>query len=339
MKSMDIRKIKYIDSTLRDGSHSIAHKLSLYDIAEYCRAIDGVGIDLVVVGHGNGLGASSRLIGKSLHADEELLQVARSNLKSTKLGVLVIPGFAKLSDIDKAIALGVDVFLVACHVTEVTVTKQFNEYIAAQNKEVIGILMMIHMATDEEIMNQIRILESYGVSSVILMDSAGATTHHRLKSLVKKIVTNSSIEIGFHGHNNLGLAVSNTITALELGASIVDATVRGLGAGAGNTQIEQVIALRQLQNLDNHIKLNDILRISDEIVTRINPSHSGVDGVSISSGLAGVFSGFKPKVIEASKLYDISPYKLFNDLGKQRVVAGQEDKIMETAKKLSESDE
>jgi len=328
--------IRYFDSTLRDGSHAINHQFSVEEVINYCKAIDEVGIDLVIVGHGNGLAASSILIGESLHSDEELLIAARNHLKKTKLGVLVIPGIATLDHIQQAIDLGVDVFLIASHITEASVTKQYIQYVVSMGKECYGILMMIHMASTDVIVNQVKLMEQYGTKGVILMDSAGTSVTSKIREIILQINKETSIEVGIHAHNNLGLAASNTLVAIESGATIVDATVRGLGAGAGNTQLEQIVAIRSMLGIDDNVDFERLLIISDSIVAGFKPTHTGTDGLSIQSAVSGVFSGFKPKVLLASKEFNVSPYRLFYELGKLKVVAGQEDKIREVAYILSE---
>lgn len=326
-------KPSIIDSTLRDGSHSLRHSLTVEQVTEYCSKVDKIGFDLIMVGHGNGLGASSLLIGESSTSDKELLIAARKSLVQTKLGAFVIPGLATIKiDIDMAIEVGVDVFMVATHCTEASVAKQYINYIRQANKPVIGVLMMYHMTSKERLLEEIKKMITYGVESVILMDSAGRSTPSMVIEVFSYLTNKIDIDLGFHAHNNLGLAVSNTLLALENGAKIVDATIRGLGAGAGNCQLEQLISVLALEGNTNSYKLDSLYELSDEVVFKLNPLHSGVDGISISSGTSGVFSGFKPFVINASIKYNISPYSLFDELGKAKVVAGQEDIIDDYAK-------
>lgn len=326
------KDILIFDSTLRDGSHSLRHQLTQLQVSNYCEAVDNLGFDAVMVGHGNGLGASSILIGESRVTDNELLSSARKSLKNTKLGAFIIPGLATIQfDIDPALELGVDVFMVATHCTEASAAKQYVKYLSNKQKEVYGVLMMYHMTSKERLKEEVLKFIDYGVTGVIIMDSAGRSTPWMVAETIEYLVRETSTKIGFHAHNNLGIAVSNTFDAIKNGATIIDATIRGLGAGAGNCQLEQIIPLLQLDGYTLNFDLNKLFRVSDEIVFEMNKSHNAVDSISISSGLAGVFSGFKPYVIEIAKKHKISPYSLFFELGKNKVVAGQEDIIEKIA--------
>ena len=223
------------DPSLRDGNHAIAHALTLADIATYCQTVDDCGLDVIEVGHGNGLGASSLQLGLARHSDIELLECARKNLKQTKLGVHMIPGFAKFSDIQTAIDLGVDVLRIASHCTEADLTETYIEYARANGKYVQGVLMMTHMAPAATLLEQAKKQVSYGANAIVLMDSAGNYDPRDAGEKIGLLVSELDVPIGFHAHNNLGLAISNSIAAAEAGATILDGTMRGFGAGAGNT--------------------------------------------------------------------------------------------------------
>ena len=147
-----MKTIKFFDSTLRDGSHAVKHQISLESIAEYCKKVDGSGLYTVIVGHGNGLGASSLQVGLSAHSDLEMLKTARKNLRHTRLGAFMIPGFGGIrDDLAPALKTGVDLVCIGIHCTEADITAQHIEYVAAQGKEVYGVLMMYHMAGKERL--------------------------------------------------------------------------------------------------------------------------------------------------------------------------------------------
>ena len=232
-----MNRIMVFDSTLRDGSHANKHQFTEKQIVDYCSALDETGMDVIFVGHGNGLGASSSQIGFSLVDEMQMLRVAREHLKETKLGAYLIPGFGTIRDqISKAIDLGVDVFEIGCHCTEADISEQHINYIVNSNRTAYGTLMMFHMASPDIVLENAKKMESYGADGVILMDSAGASTNDMIIEYIDLLTQNLSIPVGYHAHNNLGLAVSNTYTALEHGAQIIDGTLRGYGAGAGNCQ-------------------------------------------------------------------------------------------------------
>jgi 4-hydroxy 2-oxovalerate aldolase len=332
-----MKKIRFFDATLRDGSHAIRHQLTKEIIESYCRSMDSSGVYAIIVGHGNGLGASSLQIGLSLLSDSEMISVARNNLVNTKLGVYLIPGFGTINDdIIPAMENGVDLFKIGCHCTEADTTRQHIEYLREHNKEVYGILMMYHMATPEKILEEARKMQSYGAHGVILMDSAGASTPQMVKKVISLLSDNLNISIGFHPHNNLSLAVANAYIAVEEGASIIDGTIRGFGAGAGNCQIEALAALLEKCGHKLDINLYNLFDTSENIIKPLMPDEKGLSDISIVSGMAGVFSAFKIPVQTAAEEFKVDPRDILFELGNQRVVGGQEDMIIEVAKKLSD---
>src|SRR6478609_2569212 len=216
------------DPTLRDGNHAVQHRLNAEQIRRYAAAANAARVAIVEVGHGNGLGASSLQVGEALLSDEEMLRIAREELSDVKLGAFGIPGFATMRrDLDLAIDVGVDVFRVGAHCTEADLTERHITYLREREKEVYGVLMMCHMATPEQLCEEAQKMESYG--ALLTQD---------LQDRIARMVDATSIAIGFHGHNNLCLAVANSVAAVDAGATIVDGTARGFGAGAGNTALE-----------------------------------------------------------------------------------------------------
>ena len=325
------------DSTLRDGSHALKHQLTRETIAAYCDKVDDAGLEVVIVGHGNGLGASTLQTGLSLLTDAEMLTVAREHLKKTKLGVFLIPGYGTiLEDIAPALEIGVDVVCVASHCTEANVTRQHIEYVKSKGKEVYGVLMMYHMTTVDKIVEEALKMESYGAQGVFIMDSAGASTPQMVIDTIKALKANLKIKVGFHPHNNLGLAVGNAYLALEAGADIIDATTRGLGAGAGNCQLEAFIAMMDKQGLETGVDLYRILDASEDIIAPLWPEGAALSALSIVSGLSGVFSSFATHVKNASKQFDIDPRDIFIELGNRKVVGGQEDMVVDVAMNLAQ---
>ena len=324
------------DSTLREGSHAVKHQLTIDAIEDYCQAIDGTGVYSVIVGHGNGLGASSLQVGLSLLDERTMLQTARKNLEKTKLGIYMIPGFGTIEDnLIPAISDGVDVFKIGCHCTEADTTRQHIEYLRNLGRETYGILMMCHMASPERLLEECQKMQSYGVQGVILMDSAGAFTPEMVKRAISTLYNGLQIHIGFHPHNNMGIAVSNAYTAIQEGANIIDGTLRGFGAGAGNCQLEALIALLEKSNINTGIDFYRMLDASERVMPGIMGKEMGLDPISIVSGQAGVFSAFKIHVLKAAKEFDVDPRDILVELGRRKAVGGQEDMIIEVAEKLS----
>lgn len=328
--------IKFFDSTLRDGSHAVKHQISLESVKKYCQVVDGSGLYTVIVGHGNGLGASSLQVGRSAHKDTEMIAAARENLKKTRLGAFMIPGFGTIKDnLAPAIEAGVDLVCIGIHCTEADVTQQHIEYVRSRGKEAFGVLMMYHMAEKERLVEEAKKMQLYGAQGVILMDSAGSSTPIMVKNTVEFLVKNLEIPVGFHAHNNMAMAVGNTLVAIQAGAQIVDGTTRGFGAGAGNCQLEALMALMQKMEMQTGVDLYKMLDASEDVVKPMMSKAQETDAVSIVSGLAGVFSGFSAPVRKAAEKYKVDPRDIFMELGRRKVVAGQEDLIMEVAFELS----
>lgn len=327
-----MRKIIFFDSTLRDGSHAVKHQIMVDDIESYCKLIDDSGMYTTIVGHGNGLGASSLQVGLSKHTDHEMLITARKNLMKSKLGVYMIPGFATIKDnMRPAIEDGVELFCVGCHCTEADVTKQHIEFARSNGKEAYGVLMMYHTASVEEILTQALKMQNYGAMGVILMDSAGASTPELVQRTISTLVDGLHMKVGFHPHNNLGLAVANAYTAINEGASIIDGTLRGLGAGAGNCPLEVLIALLEKEKIKSGVNLYKMLDAANLVAANLIVPSTGVSDISIVSGMAGIFSSFATQVKNAADEFEVDPRDIFLELGKRKVVAGQEDVIIEVA--------
>lgn len=331
-----MERIKFIDATLRDGNHALKQQISRSIVSDYCEKIDDAGLDAVVVGHGNGLGASSLQVGIALESDDVLLKTAKEKLKKTTLGAYLIPGFGTIKDnIDSAIENGIGLLKVGCHCTEADTTRQHIEYAKFMNIKAYGILMMYHMASTEKLVEEAGKMQSYGADAVILMDSAGASTPELVKKTISTLKDNLEIEIGFHAHNNLSLAVANTYVAIREGATIVDGTIRGLGAGAGNCQLEAIASLLVKEGYKTDLNLYKMFDVSKAVVAPLMiPPFSGLDDISIVSGMSGVFSAFKVHVLKAADTFGVDARDIFMELGKQKVVAGQEDKIIEIAEKI-----
>jgi 4-hydroxy 2-oxovalerate aldolase len=322
------------DVTLRDGNHALRHQLSTKFVKDYCRAAENSGVWAVEVGHGNGLGASSFLVGESQFSDQELLIAARSNLNKVKLAVHSIPGFATIrKNLKPAMSCGVDIFRIATHVTEATVSQKHIEFLAENDQIVHGVLMMSHMADTKQLIEQITLMKKYGANAVILMDSAGNLIPDMVTSRISRIKEELEIDLGFHAHNNLGVAVSNAKAAIDSGATIIDGASMGLGAGAGNAQLESIVANLKLSKLTN-LDVSEFLEISKLVESRHPESLPRTTSSSIRSGMAGVFSGYAPQVSSASEEFGIDANLIWEELGKRKLVAGQESMVREIAQDL-----
>lgn len=330
------KKITIIDSTLRDGSHALAHQLSREFIEGYAQGAELAGMPFLVVGHGNGLGASSVHLGQSLLTDHEMLSVAKSKLSRTKLAGFLIPGFGTIKrDIIPAIEAGIQCLIVASHCTEANVTRQHIQFGRSHNLETYGVLMMSHMATSEQLLENAKAMESYGAEGIILMDSAGAYLPVDVQHKIATLVRGLHVAVGFHAHNNLGMAVANSLIAVESGATIIDATTRGLGAGAGNCPLEAFSAVLSRSGTETGLNLYSLMDNGD-LVAAYASKLPEINSITLTSGLSGVFSGFAPHASKAAKRFGVDVRDILSELGRRSIVAGQEDMIIEVAKMLSQ---
>lgn len=330
-----MKNIIITDSSLRDGNHAVKHTISLDSIKRYCQFADQANIPIVEVGHGNGLGASSLLIGQSPHTDKQILISARESLKKSKLGIHVIPGISTIKkDIIQAIDLGVDVFRVATHCTEATLSKSHIEYLKRKEKVVFGVLMMSALTDTKTLVENAKIMEDYGADAIIIMDSTGTYLPKDVYERVDSLKNNLIIDIGFHAHDNLGLATANSLTAANYGAKYIDACIRGFGAGAGNTHLEMIIPVLEKSGYEIGIDFQKVIIEADKVMEYLISNAPISTPVNVLTGLNRLFSGFEKPIIKASKLFGIEYSSLIFELGNRKLVAGQEDLILEVAQKL-----
>jgi 4-hydroxy 2-oxovalerate aldolase len=319
------------DPTLRDGHHAVRHQLGADQLRAYAQAADAAGVPVVEVGHGNGLGASSLQVGRARLSDDEMLSVVREALGSSRMAVFMLPGWGTTADLDKAIAHQVDIVRIGTHCTEADLAERHLGYLCEHGIETQGVLLMSHMVGPERLARECAKLASYGANAVGIMDSAGHYLPADVSERIRAIREAVDVPVLFHGHNNLGMAVANSVAAAQAGAGIIDACARGFGAGAGNTQLEVVVPVLERTGFAVGIDLYGLLDAADIAERVLMPAPPTIDSVSIVSGLAGVFSGFKNRVLDVSCREGVDLRDVFFELGRRQVVAGQEDLVMDVA--------
>jgi 4-hydroxy-2-oxovalerate aldolase len=329
------KKIRLVDSTLRDGMHAVSHKFTPEDMAAIASRLDKSGLDIIEVSHGDGLGGSSYQYGFAAASDQEYLEAVSKVLNNSKLAVLLLPGIGTRKDLEMAINCGAEIARIATHCTEADISPQHIAMAKKKGLEVIGFLMMAHMIEADELLTQAKIMEKAGADVVYVTDSAGALTPGEVRDRVSKLNKGLEIEVGFHAHNNLDLAVGNTIAAIDAGATIVDGTLSGLGAGAGNAPTEAIVATLEKLDYDLNIDLYEIIDTSEEEVKPRMHRPQILDGTSLMLGYAGVYSSFLLHTERAAKKYNVDPRDILVKLGEMGVVGGQEDIILDIASKIS----
>jgi 4-hydroxy 2-oxovalerate aldolase len=325
------REIQIHDPSLRDGHHAVRHNLGADQLRAYAQAANAAGIPVVEVGHGNGLGASSLQVGRARLSDDEMLTVVREALTDSKLGVFLLPGWATIDDIKNAIARQVDLIRIGVHCTEGDLAERHLGYLRDEGVEAHGVLLMSHMASPEKLAEECARLVGYGATGVGILDSSGHFLPADVTERIAAMRAAVDVPVMFHGHNNLGMAVANSIAAAEAGADILDACARGFGAGAGNTQLEVLVPVLERLGYRTGIDLYKLLDAADLAERELMPAPPTIDSISIVSGLAGVFSGFKNRVLDISAREGVDPRDVFFELGRRQAVAGQEDLIVDVA--------
>ncbi|MGI6225281.1 MAG: 4-hydroxy-2-oxovalerate aldolase [Peptococcales bacterium] len=330
-----VKKIRIIDSTLRDGMHAVSHKFTPSDMAEIARKLDEAGVDTIEIGHGDGLGGSSFQYGFAAYSDEEYLKAVSQVLTNAKLDVLLLPGIGTKKELEASYRYGAKVVRVATHVTEADVGEQHIKLAKDLGMEAIGFLMMAHMADVKKIVEQAKLFESYGADIVYVTDSAGALTPQGVYERIKAVKENVAIPVGHHAHNNLGLAVANTLAAIEAGADVVDATCKGLGAGAGNTQMEVLVAVLHKLGYETGIDLYKIMDVADDVVSPKMHRPQVIDKNSLTIGYAGVYGSFLLHALRAADKFGVDARDILFEMGQRKTVGGQEDMIVDVAYELS----
>ncbi|OII66827.1 4-hydroxy-2-oxovalerate aldolase [Streptomyces sp. CC77] len=326
------------DPTLRDGQHAVRHRLGAAALRGYAEAADAAGIPVVEVGHGNGLGASSLQVGEAAVSDDEMLAAVREALRTSRMGVFMLPGWGTSDDLRKALKHGVDVIRIGVHCTETSLAERHLGFLREEGAEAHCVLMMSHMASPAELAEQAVRAVGYGAQAVGIMDSAGHFLPQDVSErigAIRSAVGPLDVPVIFHGHNNLGMAVANSVAAAVAGARIIDGCARGFGAGAGNTQLEVLVPVLERTGYPTGIDLYALLDAAEYAERELMPAPPVTGSLSIVSGLAGVFSGFKHQVLDLSARAGVDPRDVFFELGRRQAIAGQEDLIVDVVAELA----
>ncbi|MCL1917833.1 MAG: 4-hydroxy-2-oxovalerate aldolase [Peptococcaceae bacterium] len=329
-------KIILVDTTMRDGSHAIRHTYEAAQAAAIAEGLEEAGVPILEVAHGDGLGGSSYTYGFSKSNEFDLVRAAASKVRRTKVAVLLLPGIGTIEDLKQARDAGASVVRVATHVTEADVSAQHIAAAKELGMMAVGFLMMVHMTSPEHIAEEAAKMESYGADYINLADSAGYLMPEGVTDRIKAVRAAVKIPVGWHAHNNLALAMANSLAAVEAGAEYVDGTLRGLGAGAGNTQLEVLVGVLNRRDIETGVDFYRVMDLAQDVVDPLMQRPQVVDNGSLMLGYAGVYSSFLLHVYAAAEKFGLEPRDILVELGRRGMVGGQEDMIIDVAYQLKQ---
>jgi len=333
------KKITVHDMTLRDGMHPKRHQITLEQMRNIARGLDDAGVPLIEVTHGDGLGGSSVNYGFPAHSDEEYLSAVIPLLKRAKVSALLLPGIGTVDHLKMAYELGVHTIRVATHCTEADVSEQHITLARKLEMDTVGFLMMSHMNSPEGLIKQAKLMEGYGANCVYITDSAGYMLPDDVRARVTAVrqALKPETELGFHCHHNLALGVANPLVAMECGANRIDAACAGLGAGAGNTPMEVLIAVCDRMGIETGVDVWKIQDVAEDLVVPIMDFPIRIDRDALTLGYAGVYGSFLLFAKRAEKKYGVPAREILVELGRRGMVGGQEDMIEDTAMTLAKA--
>lgn len=332
---MTSKKVLINDVTLRDGMHAISHQYTNEQIALLTRLLDESGVDIIEATHGDGLGGSSIQFGFSKETEDDIIRTTVENAKNAKVAVLLLPGVGTIDHLKNAKQLGAEVVRVATHCTEADVSEQHIKAGVELGMDTVGFLMMSHRTTPENLLEEAKKMESYGAGTIYVVDSAGALTMDDVKRRVSLFRENLSTDIGFHAHNNLSLGVANSIVALQEGVDRVDASLAGMGAGAGNAALEQLVAVMNKMDIPHNVDLFKTMDAAENVMKPMMTRPVQIDRLSLMLGYTGVYSSFLLFAERAGKEYGVDARDILVRVGEMNAVGGQEDWIIGIAQDLA----
>ncbi|MDR1852060.1 MAG: 4-hydroxy-2-oxovalerate aldolase [Propionibacteriaceae bacterium] len=327
------------DVTLRDGSHAVRHQFTVPQVQAVAKALDEAGVDSIEVTHGDGLGGSSVNYGFASDGDYEKIAAAAEVVENAAICVLLLPGVGTIPDLQRAYDCGARYVRIATHCTEADISAQHIAAAREMGFNTTGFLMMSHMVDASKLVEQALLMESYGAQCVYVTDSAGAmnTDEYAAKFRAVREALQPETEMGVHAHQNLSLAVANSVACVKEGAYRVDASLAGLGAGAGNTPIEAFVAVADKLGWDTGVDVFKLLDAADDLIRPMLLQPVQVDRDSLSLGYAGVYGSFLLHARRASAKYGIPTHEILLELGRRKMVGGQEDMIVDVALDLAKA--
>ena len=331
------KKVRLHDMSLRYGMHAKRHQISLEQMVSVATGLDAAGVPLIEITHGDGLGGASVNYGFPAHSDREYFEAVIPRLKQARVSALLLPGIGTVEHLKMAHGCGVSTIRVATHCTEADVSEQHIGMAREMGLDTVGFLMMAHMVSAEQLLAQAKLMESFGANCIYCTDSAGYMLPDEVSAKIGllRAELKPHTEVGFHGHHNLGMAIANSLAAIEAGAARIDGSVAGLGAGAGNTPLEVFVAVLKRMGVDCGVDLYGIMDVAEDRVVPMMDQPIRLDRDALTLGYAGVYSSFLLFAKRAEARYGVSARELLVELGRRGTVGGQEDMIEDLALTLA----
>ncbi|OBY32550.1 4-hydroxy-2-oxovalerate aldolase [Mycolicibacter kumamotonensis] len=325
--------VRITDTSLRDGSHHKRHQFTPEEVSAIVAAIDAAGVPVIEVTHGDGLGGSSFNYGFSKTPDQELIKLAAQTARDARIAFLMLPGVATKEDMKEAQGNGGQICRIATHCTEADVSIQHFGLARELGLETVGFLMMAHTVSPEKLAAQARIMADAGCQCVYVVDSAGALVLEGVRDRVAALVAElgDDAQVGFHGHENLGLGVANSLEAVRAGAKQIDGSVRRFGAGAGNAPVEALIGVFDKVGIKTGIDFFDIADAAEDVVRPVMPAECVLDRNALIMGYSGVYSSFLKHAVRQGERYGVPAHELLHRAGQRKLIGGQEDQLIDIA--------
>ena len=329
--------VRITDSSLRDGSHHVRHQFTVDQVVAVVEALDRAGVPVIEVSHGDGLGGSSFTYGRSRVEEMTLIEEAVATARQAKIASLLLPGVGTKAELRAAADVGVSVIRIASHCTEADICAQHFGLAREIGLETVGFLMMAHSQPPAVLADQARIMVNAGCECVYVTDSAGALVLDQVADRIRAVLDEigSEAAVGFHGHENLAIGVANSVIAIRAGATQVDGSTRRLGAGAGNTPTEALVAVCDLLGIKTGVSALALFDAAEDVVLPMMDAEPTLSRMALIMGYTGVYSSFLKHAFAAAERYGVSGAEILLRCGEQKLVGGQEDQIIQIAAELA----